>query len=301
MSVPIRKVSSMRNSRAYSFFSLLSPVWGILFLGCSESDGFEGPADSGRSDGMEVGVPDLGPDGGSARQEMGSTDVGGETGFRLGAFDPDWSNQEATRMFWGLADEACFRFRSTDGSEFARAEVRLQEGFSNETYNWRFGRDGEAFFAWEDRFRVSSRELRLEGRSQEDDALRESTTYGGINSSPPVAARVDGGNDLTASSFESQSVEGVRVRVPGVSQSLAQDHVFTFTAISVDVAEQSFSGFEVVHQVDGAAVARYDLIPAFGVVGFQLDGTGYELCDFRICTSTGCEGQPSCDMLNCGD
>lgn len=118
---------------------------------------------------------------------------------------------------------------------------------------------------------------------------------------PPLVVTLNEENGPRDLRFGSLDVEASRFsRPPGVSQNLGfQDHSFSFTSESFEVAGDSFSGFRIGHSIEGAQAASYGLVPAFGVVDFELDGTRYELCDFRICTSTGCEGRESCDNLSC--
>lgn len=123
--------------------ALTTAVFVLAGSGCTDSSSPGGPADTGPADGTG-GPADLGRDAGSAERDMGRSDATAEMGFQVGSFDPDWGVEETTRMFWGLADEACLRFRSVGGSGSARAEVQFEELFASESWVWRFGREGQS-------------------------------------------------------------------------------------------------------------------------------------------------------------
>lgn len=58
-------------------------------------------------------------------------------------------------------------------------------------------------------------------------------------------------------------------------------------------------GSTVMHAVEGMTQTSYQLVPAFGIVGFQDASGTWELCDYRACAPEGCAGSASCDALSC--
>lgn len=271
---------------------------------CSSSDDGPGGEDGG-------GFPDRAEpssDGGGDAEDPDagdSADSGTGDGFAAGQFDPAWTRTESARMFWGLGEGSCQLFRSTAGPELADASVEFTVGFGDDdTWDWSFRLQGEDGDAWTDRFLAEEGALRLASRLIREPTEERSITYGLTASEPPVVLQLDRSNEPTETAFTSEDVEGsvfVRREAGGGSgMSLGlQDHEFVYTEDEFTVESDTFSGYTVVHQVDEAPQVTYRVVPALGIVGLRLDGVDWELCDFRVCSPSGCIGRDSCDELSC--
>jgi len=285
----------------------------LVACGCSEANSngrtFSDADSSGRTDAAspaDRGGRDAGEDAGTmdaAVDAGGTNDGGGSQNFDIGVFVDSWTRAERTRMFLGLDEGSCLLYKSANGQ--ARAAVVFTEGFGQDLWEWSITLDGDDLPAWSDAFLVEDRELRLLRRATNDGSTTVSTTYGGATSDPPTTVILEDGEAPTQSNYLSRNVEAFRFTAQnGMGQSVSldpQDHLFENSRVQVEVFAESYDGYEIHHTVDGIQEASYRVLPAFGVVQVEFASKTYALCDFRVCSPSGCLGRPSCAELSCAD
>lgn len=278
----------------------------IFFSACSSASDQNGTgadmATASDTGSVDSGVPDAGAfDAGAA--DLG-TDMGMPVDFLLSVFDERWSATERTRMFWGLAEpESCYLFAGEEPGIQLRGEVEFSEGFSVDTWDWSLTEVGADTPTWVDAFIVSEQTIRLFQRTTNDGSTEVSDTFGGTSSDAPIVVTLNDENRPTQPSFIGPDVSVFRfVTQNGMGQSMnvdPQDHEFASATESFVVKGESYEGLRFVHTIDGSPVAAYGIVPAFGIVSIDTGDRVFDLCDFRVCAPTGCEGAPSCAELSC--
>lgn len=244
--------------------------------------------------------------------DLGETeDLGGPTPFTVGRFDERWAEDESVLMYMGFGLESCALYEAPDGDRLESAVVR-DPGFPefNEAPSWQWSLlDVDGNQVRSERFtEPEARTLRLLSRSVTT-GLEERTLSFFFGTEAPVFVRLDEDFAPVTRAFTTEDVgafEDIFVRNPngggsGSGRGLpSAEHVFSTQRVATETPRGAINGTRFDHDIDGVEVASYVIVPAWGIMSFDQNERTYTMCDFRLCTSTGCEGATSCSALSCG-
>lgn len=270
-------------------------------LGCGASDGpTAGAGDAGSRD-RRGGTTDLGmPDAGMA--DAAAMDLGSPG---PGRFDDDWTEDEAVRMFLGLGEGSCGLYRANDGDELS-AKVTRDPGLAMfnvpPSWDWTVSTADGVEVREENYSEPEGPTIRFNSRARGDGTTVFRLEYGFVLE-PPIFVSVSPQRRPTSPSYVTNGVDTQESRMTNMGGSsvtvAGTDHVVSNEAGSFETPEGTFDGYRFVHFIDGVDVATYEVIPAFGITAFDQDGKTFRMCDYRVCSSTGCFGTASCDDLVC--